>query len=264
MPPTKDLAIVVRCFEWSETSQIVHLLSFEHGKVRGLAKGSKRSSPSSVARFSGGFELLTGGEFVGRIKPSGALATLTAWDLQNPHWHLRRDLRCLKLATYAADVAGRMVEDTQPHPEVYQAMDRFLAELADARESRVQAELLRFQWRLLVGCGYGPRVSLDAQTGQSLPDQPEYGFDAAAGGITAVSVPSHGGSASRGPWGVRRQTVRLLQRLEEDPQGWHGTSGQQPPEDPQAVRRANRLLCVFLRSLMDQPPTTIGYVLGES
>ncbi len=69
-----------------------------HGKVRGLAKGSKRTSPSHMQRFSGGIELLTRGEIVATTKPTTELATLTEWDLQDDYHYLRRDLRLSSLA----------------------------------------------------------------------------------------------------------------------------------------------------------------------
>ena len=52
----KDQAVCIRMIDWSETSQIVALLTREHGVLRGLAKGSKRMSPSAISRFSGGIE----------------------------------------------------------------------------------------------------------------------------------------------------------------------------------------------------------------
>ena len=87
MPRIKDQAICLRLLDWSETSQIVQLLTREHGKVSGLAKGSKRFAPSSIARFSGGIELMTGGELLANHKPTTDLLNITEWDLQQPWWH---------------------------------------------------------------------------------------------------------------------------------------------------------------------------------
>ena len=98
----KEDAICIRYLDWSETSQIVVLLTREHGKLRGLAKGSKRTSPGALARYSGGIELLTLGQVVGLTKPTSELATITEWDLQDPYPHLRRDLSAQHLGLYAA------------------------------------------------------------------------------------------------------------------------------------------------------------------
>src|SRR5690606_38853363 len=98
MPRFKDQAICIRHFDWSETSQIVALLTEQHGKIRAVAKGAKRTSPSSVQRYSGGIELLTLGQAVGLIKSSTDLANLTEWDLQEPFSHLRRNLEAQRLS----------------------------------------------------------------------------------------------------------------------------------------------------------------------
>ncbi|MEO1235807.1 MAG: recombination protein O N-terminal domain-containing protein, partial [Planctomycetota bacterium] len=74
MPRFKDQAICIRDVDWSETSQVVVLLTETRGKVRGWAKGSRRQSPSSIQRFSGGIELLTAGQVVATTRPSTELA----------------------------------------------------------------------------------------------------------------------------------------------------------------------------------------------
>ena len=81
MPSFTDSAICIRKLDWSETSQIVVLITEGHGKVSATAKGAKRQSPSTLAKFSGGIELLTAGEAVLITKPTADLANLIEWDL---------------------------------------------------------------------------------------------------------------------------------------------------------------------------------------
>lgn len=247
MPRFKDQAICIRHFEWSETSQVVALLTQEHGKVRGLAKGSKRTSPGAVARFSGGIELLTRGEAVGVTKPTTDLATLTEWDLQNPYHHLRKNLVAQRCAMYAADLTNAFAADHDPNQAIFNAMAQFLQTLARPPE-RAQA-LLRFQWSLLNECGYQPELDRDVRSGQSLPATASYTFDPQAGGLTTAEVAGtdHAGA---GPWRVRRETVEALRINADD----HVSS-------PQAIVRANRLLCVYARSILDRPLPTMDFVL---
>lgn len=252
MPRFKDQAICIRHIDWSETSQVVALLTAKHGKVRGLAKGSKRASPSAVARFSGGIELLTLGEAVGMIRPSSDLASLTEWDLQQPYAHLRRDLAAQQTALYAADLAHAMLADHDPHSKAFTALAGLLDELA--RPERREPGLLKYQWLLLDDCGYRPQLDNDVQSGASIVDQPTYVFDPRVGGLSASPPDALTDTQSpAGPWRVRRATVEVLRGLTE--------GGADAPS--QTVQRANRLLCVYARAILDRQLPTMAFVLGE-
>lgn len=243
MPRIKDQAICIRHIDWSETSQVVVLLTQEHGKLRGLAKGSKRQSPSSVQRFSGGIELLTLGQVVAVTKPSAELATLTEWDLQNDYHHLRRDLLAQKLAMYAADLCNAMLADEDAHPGAFEALSGFLAALGN--EENHPGALLRFQWALLRDCGYRPELERDVRLGDALGQSKAYTFDPVAGGLTVEN-----GVAD---WRVRKQTVSLLRML---------SNGEPINEvDADSVDRANRLLCVYARAILDKELPTMKGVL---
>ncbi len=257
MPRFKDQAICIRLIDWSETSQVVALLTRDHGKVRGLAKGAKRMSPSSIQRFSGGMEMLTAGQVVATTRPTAELATITEWDLQVPNHHFRTDLNAQMLGLYAADIAGCMLETLDPHPQCFDALHAFLIEIAtpDAR----QRALLDYQWTILNDCGYRPQLDADVHTGEALGTGP-HSFDGIAGGLTdrPVSNGAHAGSvAGPGPWRVSKPTVALLRALaagETDALG-------EASED--ALRRANRLLCVYLRTILDRELPTMRAVLGN-
>ena len=222
---------------------MVVLLTQEHGKLRGLAKGSKRQSPSSVQRFSGGIELLTQGQIVAVTKRTAELATITEWDLQHDYHYLRNDYRGQRLAMYAADLCNAMLADEDAHPGVFSAMSGFLDALRDKDEQ--SAALLRFQWALLEDCGFRPELEADVRKGGALGKVKAYTFDPVAGGLTVEN-----GIAD---WRVRRQTVELLRML------LHGEALDAVEID--SVMRANKLLCVYVRAILDKALPTMGVVL---
>lgn len=242
MPRIKDQAVCIRQIDWSETSQIVVLLTKQQGKLRGLAKGSKRQSPSSIQRFSGGIELLNLGEIVATIKPTTELATLTEWDLQQDFYHLRRNLRAQHLAMYAADITHALLGDLDPHPAVFEALVKLLEAMVD--ESTLASSLLVYQWTLLREVGVQPLLDADVRTGEELADQRVYTFDAEAGGVTMQPGPSE--------WQVRRQTVALLRQVAQG----GGAAG-----DEAGCERANRLLCVYIRAMQGRELPTMRVVL---
>ena len=249
MPRFKDQAICIRHLDWSETSQIVVLMTREHGKVRGLAKGSKRLSPSSVQRFSGGIELLTRGEIVARTKATTELAQLTEWDLQDHYYHLRRDLAAQRLALYAADVVNALMIDEDPHPRCFEALATFLEALGPggggADGARRAGALLHFQWQVLDDAGYRPELERDVVEGDALARQGTYSFVPGSGGFSAAP-----GAAQ---WRVRAATLALLRRV---------AGGEALDDVPAAdVMRANRLLCTYVRYLLDKELPTMRFVL---
>lgn len=255
MPRFKDQAVCIREIDWSETSQVVALLTESHGVVRGLAKGSKRTSAGAVARFSGGIEVLTLGQIVGSTRPSSDLANLTEWDLQDDFHHLRTDFDAQMLAFYAADITAALVGEGDPHPRVFALLSELLGELAHATTR--ETALLRFQWRLLTDCGYQPDVRRDVHEGKPLPDRTTYAFDARAGGFTAQRIGNGSSTSAFGPWKVRRETLALLREIDT------AEHAQQLKAAPDVVTRANRLLCVYIRAILDRQLPTMRYVLGE-
>ena len=83
------------------------LLTLEHGLLRGLAKGSKRSD----GRFSGGFDLLTRGQISLIIKPGKDLMTITEWHLSEVYWAARKHLVANRAGIYMIDLAHRMLKE---------------------------------------------------------------------------------------------------------------------------------------------------------
>lgn len=244
MPRFKEQAIVLRSTDWSETSQLITLLTQHQGRIRGLAKGSKRMTPSSVARYSGGIELLTAGQVCGVSKPSTDLATITEWDLQQDHLHLRHSLAAQNTALYAADITARFLEDHDPHPNLFDALNHLLEDLR--QPDAAPRALLHYQWTLLTEAGYRPRVDADVHTNQPLPPRACH-FDPRAGGLTTQSTDDR--------WRLRAQTVALLQELDRSEPIDHT-----PPEP---IARANKLLTAYTRELLATETQTMRWLLNQ-
>lgn len=233
MSSITESAICLRCWDYSETSQTVSLLTRGRGMLRGIAKGAKR--PRSA--FSGGFDPLTSGQLVAIIKPGRELALLTAWHLQEVHRALRLDLAANRAALYMADLTHRMLTDQDPHPDVFDALSMSLKRCGLAGES--SRALLAFQWQILDACGYRPELQHDVVTGEPLDESLEaVGFSPVHGGTVADT-----GQQDR--WRVRPATITLLRSLAS------GSS----IEDDESLDRANRLLACYARELLgDEPP----------
>jgi DNA repair protein RecO (recombination protein O) len=241
MPTITDNAVVIRCWDFSETSQTVSLFTRDHGIIRGLAKGAKREHGS----FSGGMDLLTRGEVVAIVKPTKDLATLTAWHLLDVYRALRTDLHCNRLGVYMTDLIQHMLIDQDPHPRVFDSFTGALANLA--LPSHRERAVLDLQWTLLDEAGYAPQLDRDAVTGDKLPESStSLTFSPAAGGVVTEDGPG---------WRVRPETIQALRSLARG-----GIDAQMPVE---VLRRANRLLAVYFRDLIGKELPTMRWAFPD-
>lgn len=246
MPAIVDDAVVLRVWEFSETSQTAALFTRAHGSVRALAKGSRRPK----APFSGGLDLLTRGEAVYYARAGSDLVTLAEWDLREVFWSARRRLDSHAVALHVIDLCARFIQDHDPHPALHDALLAALRSI-EAGEDHALA-LLRFQWALLRETGYLPEVRRDVVTGGALGPGKTYAFDSHRGGLTRDA----GAAAAPGPtWRVRAETVETLRWLDEP---------DNLPAGPEreSVRRAVRLLSEHVSTVLGRPPETLAGALG--
>jgi DNA repair protein RecO (recombination protein O) len=155
MALVRDLCLCVGKVEYSETSQVLTLFSREHGVVKVLAKGAHRRTRAGAGRFDGGVDLLDLGEAVFTEDPKAELALLTEWKLQEGNLDLRRTLRGLYLALYAAELVSVLIESRDPHVELFDRMARTLPELAT---DRAEEAMLAWELDLLKYSGYLPEL----------------------------------------------------------------------------------------------------------
>jgi DNA repair protein RecO (recombination protein O) len=157
MPVIRDDAVVLARFDYSETSQIIVLLTRLHGKVRAIAKGIKRSTKT---RFAAGMDQLDIGNVVisSRQERSAGLATLTEWKQTRSLSGLRERLIRIHAAQYAAEVTTHLTEEWDPHTGLFDALADTLGELSGTAEPL--GPLVDYQLRLLDSVGSIPRFGV--------------------------------------------------------------------------------------------------------
>ncbi|HEX8340799.1 MAG TPA: DNA repair protein RecO [Tepidisphaeraceae bacterium] len=171
MPLSRDRAICLRKFEYSETSQILTLFCRRTGLIRVMAKGSHRRTKAGSSKFDGGLDLLDAGDCV-FIEHSGRdLSTLTEWKLLDGHLGLRASLPAILLGQALAEVLSAMLPEHDPHPNLFDRLRRTLPALAgDAREG----EALAFMLDVLNEAGYLPDFESCGNCGGRLDERVSY------------------------------------------------------------------------------------------
>jgi DNA repair protein RecO (recombination protein O) len=195
----RDRCICVRKVEYSETSQILALFGREQGLLRVIAKGAHRRTKAGASKFDGGADLLDIGDAVFTLDPGRDLNTLTEWKLSEGHLELRKGLRGMYLGLYAAELVSTLIEEQDPHPELF---DRFQSTLADLSTAKAEEAFLAFELDLLRQSGHLPELAGCVECG-SLPNDRE----------TAFFSPSRGGILCRNCQHLASDKIQLDIRL---------------------------------------------------
>lgn len=157
--PYKDEAIVLRSIKLGEADRILTLYCHEHGKVRAVAKGVRKTK----SRFGGRLESFNR---VGVMlyKGRGDLDTITGVDVLEALPGLRRDYMALAAAGAMAEVVEKISPDREPSHPTYSLLTSALQAIArDGAGSVVPAFVLK----LLSLSGYHPRLRACAGCGRT-------------------------------------------------------------------------------------------------
>lgn len=150
-----DAAIVLRRVDYSETSQVLTVLTRDHGKISLIGKGTRRGTKQ---RFATGLDLLDVGRVVYTARPDRHqnLLTMTEWQPQRAFVGLREGLSRLYAAEYAAEVTSALINEQDPHEGLYDSMLEFLTN-CESSTAPVE-DLCAYLLRLLVAVGLLPQA----------------------------------------------------------------------------------------------------------
>ena len=254
MALANDRCICLRRIEYSETSQILLLFSREHGTIRVIAKGAHRRTKAGASKFDGGIDLLDIGEAVFMHDPQRDLGTLTEWSLREGHPELRRSLRGLYLGMYAAELVAMLIEEHDPHPQLFDRLEGCLLELGTAR---AEEAFLAFELDLLRETGYLVELNACVGCGQELTDGTIY-FSPASSGIVCRNC--EGGYPDR--VGLDARLLRLVQGMMKLPRS-NGHAQRLPKLTRHQTDPINRLFAGHVEHTLGRRLRMTGYVLGK-
>lgn len=152
MAAEQATAIVLRTYDFSESSLVTTLFTREFGKIRALAKGAKR--PKNPFDFA--LDLLSQCRIVFLHKSGDVLHLLTEAKLERRFRVERAGLGGWYAALYAGELVNLLTDDEDAFPEVFDSLAGFL-EVCQRRE-HVKEHLLHFEWQLLEQTGHTPSL----------------------------------------------------------------------------------------------------------
>ncbi len=153
----QDTGVTLKRLDFSESSQVLVIFTREHGKVRAIAKGIKRSTKT---RFATAIDLLEVGDMVFSVRQprQETLAIITEWKQRQALAGLREKLARLYAGQYAAEVTAALTVDWDPHSGLF---DGLLVVLQELCESEVVLEaIVAYQGLLLREIGSWPELEV--------------------------------------------------------------------------------------------------------
>jgi DNA repair protein RecO (recombination protein O) len=154
-------ALVLRTRPFGESDRIVTLLTEQHGKLAGIAKGAKNSR----RRFAGTLEPFVLIRAVFRQRSSSDLVFLLRCELIDTLREFTRDLDRFAAGSYILELTDRMVVGRESGKEVYGLVHDALA-LIDGGAA-YDPVLRAFELHMLTACGYAPSLDRCGRCGRA-------------------------------------------------------------------------------------------------
>jgi DNA repair protein RecO (recombination protein O) len=173
----QTIAIVLRTIEFSETSLVVTLLTRDLGRISALAKGARRPK----GPFEGALDLLAVCRVVVLRKNSDSLDLLTEAKLHRRFRGAERSLERLYAGYYVAEMLRLLLDDHEPHADVYDLTIRTLREIDG--DGNVAESLAWFDLQLLRMLGHAPGTDRCTDCGAEVPSTHRVPFSLESGGV---------------------------------------------------------------------------------
>ncbi|MEW6409455.1 MAG: DNA repair protein RecO [Nitrospirota bacterium] len=168
--------IVLRSIEYGEADLIITFFTFEKGRLKGLAKGCRRTK----SRFGSSFEPFTHTRLGLYGRENTSLFRVTQSDIIHSFHRLRDDMVNLGYASYMSDLIDESSPECEPNHELFTLFIQSLRFIESGEEPDTISKI--FQIKLLNLLGYRPEITRCNYCGSSINNSPVNFY------------PSHGGA----------------------------------------------------------------------
>lgn len=181
----RDEGIVLRSIRLGETDRIVSIFTKEHGRVRAVAKGVRKTS----SKFGGRLEPLS--HIAVQFYAGRDLDTVTQVETIEANRAIREDLDLLTRAATMLEVVDRVSIDREPNEPLAQMLINAVSTLATTR-SQLVVPAFSLKVLVLEGVGLQVRGCVVCQSDDEL-----VAFVSESGGLACRSCRAGGISVSR-------------------------------------------------------------------
>jgi len=239
-------ALTLRCWDYGETSQVVHLLTRRAGRVHALAKGSKRPKSS----FHGPLDVLVLGRAGWYRRPPGALHVLGSFESEDHYPAIRSDLRRYYVACHVLEAVSAATREEQTEEGIFLLATATLRVVERAREP--EAVVALFHADLMRLLGFAPRLDVCVVCSRPAAGAPRERISPAKGGFLCETCAVEDLHAFVGRSGTTASLRELFERPFRD-----SVREGRPNRRRHDVERALRAL---LRSVLERDLPTLKWI----
>jgi DNA repair protein RecO (recombination protein O) len=203
MPLIKTRAIILKVYDYSETSQIASVFTEDAGRVQILAKGAKRLK----GPFHGPLEPVTLNRLAFIVKKTTTLYTLTERVLLDAYRPLRRDLGKLYPACAAVEIVLAITPEAVENKKLFSFFVEVLSVFSSAAGEKIV--LLAFLLKVLSAEGFALETGRCMSCGRGRLGRGTVLLSAESGGVLCPACEKNADSGIRISSGARRIIVQL-------------------------------------------------------
>ncbi|MEN6622410.1 MAG: DNA repair protein RecO [Smithella sp.] len=197
----KTTGFVLRTLSYGESDLIVTFYSNEFGKLKGIAKGAKRSKK----RFANVFEPFSLTSIIFNRKNRDTLAFIETCEIIDHYDAIRLDLEKTLIASYFIDLADHFSPEGKKNEQVFELLQTFLTLLCAQKASDTLVRF--FEMRMLKLAGFEPTLDRCITCQSPIANGSTYYFYAREGGIKCAKCSS---GSEQYDQSVSTGTVRTL------------------------------------------------------
>ncbi len=148
----KTEGIVLKSFDFRETSRIATFLTRDYGKVKGVLKGIRKDS----RKFGSSLDRFSVNDIVYYQYRNSDIHLVSQCDMKEYYHGFRQDLKRLTAASYASELLDALVVPEEENAQIYDLMQNYLNSLQTVHD--VSKLVHAFQIKILLLSGFRPHL----------------------------------------------------------------------------------------------------------
>ncbi|MEM7028019.1 MAG: DNA repair protein RecO [Chloroflexota bacterium] len=238
-------AIILRRRDFSEADRLLTVLTADHGKMRLLAKGVRKTK----SRKAGHLELFMHTAL--QVAEGRNFGIVTQADTVQAYRALREDLDKISHAYYLSEMIDRFTEDNDPSFALFELMALTLARLSDGNPIEQFLSVRYFDLHLLRITGYQPQLHFCVSCNNRIEAEDNY-FHGLDGGILCPTCGEKRPRARRLPLSA----LKVLRFLQTRP--WEEAAKLKLTENTQ--RDVERVVLDYISVILERKLKSIDFL----